>query len=185
MRARVEIALKRARWVLLLFPLFGACGGCQEDTPAVREPRRVQIERIFITYRGNALNLPARRSFDDAGALARRIFDRARSGENFIKLRNSYSDDRPKGSDVASGPYIFLNHGLKPSRTLMHVARLLRRAMGKRLGDVAFRMQVGEIALVEYDTDDYPAGWEIVLCVNRDDRTPAQVEADLKKRVPK
>ncbi len=144
----------------------------------------MQIERILISYRGNPLKIPARRSFDDAAALARRIYDRARSGENFINLRNGYSDDRAKAGGHAIGPYIFLNHGLEPSRTLKHIARMMRGFMGKRLGDVVFRMKVGEIAFVEHDDEDYPAGWEIVLCVNRDMRRPSQVEADLKKDPP-
>ena len=144
----------------------------------------MQIERILISYRGNPLKIPARRSFDDAGALARRLYDRARSGENFVKLRNGYSDDRTKNGDKGVGPYIFLNHGLEPSPTLKHVARMQRGSMGKRLGDTAFRMQVGDIAFVEHDDKDYPAGWEIILCVNRDDRTAAQVEADAKKEAP-
>jgi hypothetical protein len=175
------MSMKKVCWLLLLT----GCGACQDLEPAeVREPRRVQVERILISYRGNPLKIPARRSFDEAGALARRIFDRARAGEDFVELRNSYSDDRSESGETAIGPYIVLNHGLQPTRTLLHVARMMRGAMGKRFGDVAFRMQVGEIALVEHDDDDYPAGWEIILCVNRDDRTQERVEVDSKKTVP-
>ena len=45
-----------------------------------------------------------------------------------------------------------------------------------------FRMRDGETALVEYHTVDYPAGFEIIRCVKRDDRTEAQVAEDLKGR---
>lgn len=185
--------MKRWAWLfpaLALAPVW-ACQGEEEKgsepdrSPRVRragEPRRVLIERILISYRGNPFDINARRSLDEARSLAERVHERARKGENFIKLRDGYSDDRPAGSKAANGPYVLLNYDTPPAPTLPHLPRMERMSMGRRLGDRAFRMRDGEIALVEYHSVDYPAGYEILLCVKRDDRTEAQVAEDLKRK---
>ncbi|MHC4939609.1 MAG: peptidylprolyl isomerase [Planctomycetota bacterium] len=173
--------------IRFLLPLALLCA-CSSDDPQPRpnvrgpgEPRRVLIDRIFITYRGNPAGVDARRDLDEARRLARRLLKRARAGEDFAQLRDGYSDDRATGAEKANGPYIFMNYGEKIAPTLMHVPRLVRENMGRRLGDVAFAMQRGDIAIVEHDITDYPAGFEIILCKRRDDRTQAEVEKDLKK----
>jgi hypothetical protein len=143
------------------------------------EPRRVQIERILISYRGNPFGIESRRTLGEAQELARRIYDRARAGEKFESLRDGYSDDRAAGAEAANGPYVLLNYDIPMAPTLHHVARMERAKMGRRLGDRAFRMQVGDIALIEYDAGDYEAGYEIILCKNRDDRSEEQVAKDL------
>ena len=169
----------------LLLVLLVACSQ-PDDTPRemVRgpgEPRRVLIDRIFISYRGSPAGVEARRSLDEARALAQRLFARARSGEDFVNLRNGYSDDRSPQGETANGPYIFMNYQARIAPTLTHVARLVRENMGRRLGDVAFGMKPGEIAFVGYDPAEYPAGFEIIRCIRRDDRTKDQVAADLTK----
>ncbi|MHC4448866.1 MAG: peptidylprolyl isomerase [Planctomycetota bacterium] len=170
---------------LLLVPLV-ACSQ-QDDTPRemVRgpgEPRRVLIDRVFISYRGSPAGVEARRDLAEAHVLARRLFARARSGEDFVDLRNGYSDDRSPQGETANGPYIFMNYQAQIAPTLTHVARLVRENMGRRLGDVAFGMKPGEIAFVGYDPTEYPAGFEIIRCIRRDDRTKEQVAADLTKK---
>lgn len=153
---------------------------CAAEDPPPPEPRRVFLDRILITYRGNPFDIPAKRTLDEARRLARTVYRRAKQGEDFAKLRESFTDDRAPNGE-ANGVYILLNHGVEAAPTLMHVPRMQRGAMGKRLGDVAFRMQPGEIALVEHDASEYPAGFEIIRCLDRDDRTDEEVAADLKK----
>ncbi|MEM8883598.1 MAG: peptidylprolyl isomerase [Planctomycetota bacterium] len=174
------------RIALAIALLLGACGDPEPEPlpPRVRkpgEPRRVIVERILISYRGNPFGIESRYSLEDAEALARRVYRRARSGEDFRKLRNDYSQDRTGPIGAALGPYIVLNYGVKQAPTMPHVARMLREGLGHSFGDIAFQMAKDEIALVEYDERLYPAGFEILLCRARDDRTEAQVEEDLKK----
>ena len=174
------------RRALALLALLAACSnGDQPDKaprPGVRgegEARRIRLERILITYRGNPFDLPARRSIDEAARLAKQVLRRARAGENFVALRNGYSDDRKPGSRTAAGPYFFRNYGVDPYPTSRNIARMFRVQMGRRLGDVAFALRAGEIALVEYDEKDYPAGYEVIKVLARDDRSEEQVARDL------
>jgi len=170
--------------------MLAACGGEDVPTPdagerprvrAPGEARRVYIDRILVTYRGNPFDVEARRTLEEARRLAQSIAERARAGEDFKELRNGYSDDRADGGGVANGPYILMNYGVPIAPTLADRPRMLREAMGRRLGDVAFSMRVGEIALVEYDAEAYPLGFEVIRCLMRDDRTEEQVADDLKK----
>ena len=176
--------------IAALLVLLSAAGGCGEspregpnERPHVRgagEPRRVLLDRILITYRGNPFGIDARRTPEEARRLAHSIAERARAGEDFAELRDGYSDDRtPQG--VARGQYVLMNFGVPIGPWRPDIPRLLREAMGPRLGDVVFSMHVGEIAVVEYDPDDYPLGFEVVRCLMRDDRTEEQVAEDLKK----
>ena len=171
------------RFVALgLLAFLSACS-CEKEEPVFTLPdaRRVLLDRILISYRGNPLGIKARRSYEDARAVAERVYKRAMDGEDFVQLRQSFSDDRAANGGGANGPYILLNDGLKPAPTLPHVPRMLRKAMGKRLGDIALRMDKGDIALIRCDPEDYPAGWEVIRCAMRDDRTDEEVERDLGK----
>ena len=181
-----------SRTALLLPALITLLIACSEDPPAAQprvrqpgEPRRVLIDRILITFRGNSFDIPARRTLDEARRLARRTYERAKAGEDFDELREGFSDDRAKGGGKALGPYVLLNYDVEQDPTMMHRARMQRMAMGRRLGDTAFQMQAGEIALIEYDEVGYPAGFEIIRCLSRDDRTEEQVRADLKRGAPR
>ena len=170
--------------LLLLLP--GACRDedVENETPRVRgegEPRRVLIERILISYRGNPLGIKARRSLEDARALAHRILERARAGEDFVKLRDGYSDDRSAGAETANGPYVLLNYDIVIAPTLGPTPRMERMGMGRRFGDRAFKMNPGGIALVEHHETDHPVGYEVLLCVKRDDRDEQTVERDLQR----
>jgi len=175
-------------WILpalLLLPI-AACRDEDpaDDSPRVRgagESRRVLLERILISYRGNPLDVKARRSREDAKALAHRILERARAGEDFVQLRNGYSDDRSEGAETANGPYVLLNYDVDIAPTLPRTPRMERMGMGRRFGDRAFRMQPGDIALVEYHEKDHPVGYEVLLCVKRDDRDDKTVESDLQR----
>jgi hypothetical protein len=69
--------------------------------------------------------------------------------------------------------------------TLMTTPRMLRRAMGKSLGDAAFFMQPGDIRLIEQDPVLYPAGFEIILCLQRDERSEEEVQKDLRRPMEK
>jgi len=180
--------VKRWWWILPVVALAGLWACQAEDDPVERplvrgegEPRRVFLDRILISYRGNPFDLQSRRSLEEARILAHRLYERARAGEDFVDLRNGYSDDRHAGSETANGPYIFMNYGIPLAPTMPHIPRMERKGMGRRLGDRAFRMQDGEYALVEYHETDYPAGFEVVRCLQRDDRTEEQVALDLKR----
>jgi len=159
--------------------------GDEGDTsPRVRkpgEPRRVFLDRILISYRGNPFDIAGDRSLDEARTLAQRVYEQARTGAKFEDLRNAHSDDRLGPEHRAAGPYIFLNYDIEISPTMLETARMKRIDMGRRLGDIAFAMSRGDIALVEHHEKDYPAGFEVIRCLQRDDRTEQQVQADLKR----
>jgi hypothetical protein len=155
-----------------------------DTSPRVRkpgEPRRVFLDRILISYRGNPFRIASNRSLEEAQSLARRVYEQARSGAKFDELRNAHSDDRLGPKHLASGPYILLNYDIDISPTMPETPRMKRGDMGRRLGDIAFEMRPGDIALVEYHAKDYSAGYEVIRCLQRDDRTEEQVKKDLQR----
>jgi hypothetical protein len=158
---------RRAAWLVLL--LAGACGERPTARPAPKaepeeavvrnpkdQPRWVEFDHIFITYRDHE-RFGQVRSKEEAGRLARKVYEWARDGTDWDLLKDKYSDDRAKESGLANGPYIIVNDGLR-HRT----GQIPRAQYAKRVGDLLFTMEVGEIRLAEYHPEDCQFGWHIV-----------------------
>lgn len=167
--------------VIVCAALACGCGAEPEEAPSSTVPRgpareapkarpripegqaaRILVEHIVISFAGNARGLKSLRPRDEAERLAKSLLERIRGGADFMRLRDEFSDDRPEGAAVATGPYIYCNFGVEHRLRPDGVAELPRKDLYTRVGDIAFRLEVGETGFAEYDEKLCPYGWDII-----------------------
>jgi len=111
---------------------------------------RVEVQHLLISFAGTGTE--AARTMQEAENLASEVYARVLAGEDFEELITRYTDDSPPGiygmvADKAEagkdGPY-------------------WRKGMVAAFGNVAWRLEVGEIGIAAYDKNDSPYGWHII-----------------------
>jgi parvulin-like peptidyl-prolyl isomerase len=117
------------------------------------QPDYISVQHILIAFQGSIPGKEVTRSKEEAGELARQIFERAQGGEDFDALVKEYTDD------AYPGIYKMANTGVAPD---MANKVFPRDGMVKAFGDVGFPLAVGEIGLAEYDATSSPYGWHII-----------------------
>ena len=109
------------------------------ETRVRANPQRVEIVRIVI---------PDGEGAEDA---ARETLRRARKGEDFDRLAEEVSGERPKELSIVT-------NAVRGEPGELRVADA-----PVALGRLAFNLHLGEIGLCEYDPSESPEGWVIVL----------------------
>lgn len=150
---------------LILFVLgllvFVSCSKQPDEVPTeepeaalAQEPDRVTVQHILISFKGSAIQKPeVTRSQEEAEALAREIFERAKKGEDFDTLVKEYTDNSHPGV------YSMCNIDIVPDE---NADEYPRAGMVRAFGDVSFSLAVGEIGKTEYDPDTSKYGWHII-----------------------
>ncbi len=87
----------------------------------------------------------------EAERLAFDILARARSGEDFDKLVDEFSEDEGKT------PYTMTNAGVPPAR-----GEMSRDGMVRSFGDVSFGLEVGQVGIAEYDPVKSEFGYHVI-----------------------
>ena len=128
----------------------GAPSGPRPEKIANGEPAVITVEHVLIAFKDSGTK--ATRSKEEAQKLAYEVLNRAKSGEDFTKLRKELSDDSPTG-----GVYSLVNEGVAKQGEEFE-----RRGMVPAFGDVGFRINVNEIGLAEFDAQKSPYGWHII-----------------------
>jgi len=129
----------------------------EPDPEAVRrppervEPERVTVQHVLLGFDG-AETPGATRTREEAERLTQRVLEMARGGRSFDELVRLYSDDRH-----GDGSYVLVNYGVSPEPTENE-----RRKMVRGFGDLAFALEPGEVALVEYDRYTSPLGFHVL-----------------------
>ena len=164
--------MKRATAALMLVLGWG-CGGGADPKPESRpepqaeakpamnpepkppaanrpEPEHITVAHVLISFAGTRTD--AKRSKADAEKLAADVLARAKKGEDFDKLMKDLSDD-PGG-----GVYMMSNRGVRKG----HPDEFGRDDMVPAFGDVGFKLDVGGIAMSDYDARKSPFGWHII-----------------------
>lgn len=144
---------------VVTFVLVLAGCGAKEQTvnqtgaAEIEEPDRVNVQHILIGFKGSVSGKDITRSEDEASALAARIFERAKAGEDFDGLVQEFTDDSYPGI------YGIVNHGVEadPERRIY-----ARSSMVPAFGDVAFLLDVGDIGMAPYDKKKSKYGWHII-----------------------
>ena len=134
--------------VLLLWLLVGGW----LSPAAAKEPEFIRVQHILISFKDKVPGQPPlERTKKAAAALATELLERARKGEDFDAMVAEYTNDRHPGI------YGLINTGapLRPG------ARQ-RKEMVQKFGDIAFRLEVGEIGLVRFNSMTSPYGWHII-----------------------
>jgi foldase protein PrsA len=115
------------------------------------EPPWVKVQHILVGFKGSIHGKTIERTKAEAQALAEKLLERAKGGEDFDALVKQYTDDRYPGI------YILTNTNA-PRRG---DARM-REQMVVAFGDVAFRLGVGEIGMAAHSGVNSPYGWHII-----------------------
>jgi len=114
------------------------------------EPEHITVAHVLISFAGTRTE--AKRSKAEAEKLAGDVLARAKKGEDFDKLMKDLSDD-PGG-----GVYMMANRGARKGNP----DEFMRDEMVPAFGDVGFRLDVGAIAMSDYDAKKSPFGWHII-----------------------
>ena len=117
------------------------------------EPDHITVQHILIGFEGSVPGKSITRSMEEAEGLARELFGRAKSGEDFGELVKVYTDD------AFPGIYKMANLGVPADRGQ---GIYPRDGMVKAFGDVGFPLEVGEVGLAAYDPQASKYGWHVI-----------------------
>ncbi|HEU4339663.1 MAG TPA: peptidylprolyl isomerase [Planctomycetota bacterium] len=113
------------------------------------EPARITVQHVLIAFKGAHRAPPTvTRTQEEARALADEILGRARNGEDIAELSKEYS------SDPGGGRYTLVNTGVAKVKP----TDILRGDFIKPFVNVAFKLGVGDVGLVDYDPKKDPDG---------------------------
>ena len=110
------------------------------------DAKSVEVAHILIAFRG-AMRSSQSRSKDEAEELTADLLARALNGEDFTALSKQHSND-PGG-----GPYTMSIDGS---------VGFPRGSMAGAFGNVGWRLEVGQIGVADYDSQQSPFGWHII-----------------------
>jgi len=136
----------RAVLVLLVLLLVAMPWHARRD-----EPDRVVVQHILIGFKKSVRGKTIERTKQEAKALAEDLVRRAQEGEDFDALVKEYTDDRHPG-------IMILTNTDAPRRP---GATMRSQVMGK-FGDLAFRLEVGEVGLATYHAALSKFGWHVI-----------------------
>jgi parvulin-like peptidyl-prolyl isomerase len=139
MRSRTVVLLALSGFLVAGFPA------------QAKEPDQITVQHILIGFKYTIPNKPLERTKKEAKALAYELLDRAQAGEDFDKLVEQYTND------TVPGIMLVTNHDaprVAGGRT--------RRDLVPKFGDVAFRLEVGEVGIANFNTAVCPYGWHII-----------------------
>ena len=118
--------------------------------PAKAEPEHILVQHVLISFAGANPRIPQKRSKEEAEALAKEVFERAKKGEPFDRLMGQSDDTGP-------GQYGMSNHKIPPGQ-----GERPRQGMVPAFGNVGFQLGVGEVGLAGYHPTDSPFGWHVI-----------------------
>jgi parvulin-like peptidyl-prolyl isomerase len=123
------------------------------------EDDRITLQHILIGFKdavgfqGQPPEKAQARTQEQAKTLAYEVLDRAKKGEDFDKLVETYTDDSPPGL------YTLTNIGVLADQAAGEYGR---KNMVPAFGDVGFKLKVGEIGIADYDPATSPYGWHVI-----------------------
>ena len=139
MRSRTGILLALCCFLVAVFPT------------QAKEPDKITVQHILIGFKNRIPNKPQERSKAEAKALALEILQRAQDGEDFDALVEEYTNDTVPGIMLVT------------NRKAPQVAGGRKRSdLVPKFGDVAFRLEVGEVGMANFNTAVCPYGWHVI-----------------------
>jgi parvulin-like peptidyl-prolyl isomerase len=115
-----------------------------------KEPEFVTVQHILISF-GRKASKPVDRNKKQAEEFAWELFDRLEAGEEFDAAVKEFTDDSYPGI------YTMTNRG-----AARRANSVTREGMVPSFGDVAFKLEVGEIGMAKYHGGLSPYGWHII-----------------------
>lgn len=136
----------RTVMTLVFFCLVLAASPAQGE-----EPDKIVVQHILIAFKKSVRNKPQERTKQQAKALAHQLLDRAEAGEEFDALVKEFTND------AYPGIMIVTNAGAPR----VAGGRTRSELVGK-FGDLAFRLDVGELGVANYHATYAPYGWHVI-----------------------
>ena len=116
-----------------------------------KEPEQITLQHILIGFKNTIPNKPQERSRKEAKELAYQILQRAQDGEDFDALVKEYTNDTVPGIMIVTNNKASAVAGGRKRSDLV-----------PKFGDVAFRLEVGEVGMANFNTAICPYGWHII-----------------------
>lgn len=107
------------------------------------EPPTVLVQHVLVSFQG-VRGLDAKRSREEAEALAGQILERARAGESFQALVLEHSDDPVQPGDETPGVYRLNNRGVRDLEAERRLFRMSQAAQ-EELQQLGQRQAAGEL----------------------------------------
>jgi parvulin-like peptidyl-prolyl isomerase len=130
------------------------------EKPPRSEPDAVTVQHVLVKCAPEAApGQPSRgRTVQDARKLAEDILLRAKNGADFAELVKSYSEDPGSVKNDPPGSYVLANDGKpKPTPTAIDRATFLAGFTA-----VAFALEVGDVAMTNYDPELSSYGFHVI-----------------------
>lgn len=119
--------------------------------PPEPEPSKITVQHVLIAFEGAKMAENVTRTREEAKKLALEVLERAKKGEDIEALSKEYS------TDPGGGKYTLVNTGVAPKGD-----EIPRKQFIKPFVDVAFKLKVGGVGLVEYEPKAAPFGWHVI-----------------------
>ncbi len=126
--------------------------------PGSGEPEFVTVQHLLVAFEGTIPDKQISRSRDEAEALARDLYERARTGADFDELIRLHTDDEHPG--IYQMANFCSPSDMKAEATGEKV--FPRSLMVSAFGDTGFGLVVDEIGLAEYHPVNSKYGWHII-----------------------
>jgi len=118
-----------------------------------KEPDVIVVQHILIGFKKTVPDKPQDRTKREARALVDSLVARAEAGEEFDALVKEYTNDRYPG-------VMKLTNTFNDAPDLPDASR--RNQLVSSFGDVAFRLEPGEIGVAKYNAISSPYGWHVI-----------------------
>jgi hypothetical protein len=153
MNCQETTGFNRLAWIINIVLVITSVG-CQ-PTPESNvlpngEAKVITVQHCLIAFQHSLGDQFVARSQDEAKALAEKLLERARAGEDFAEIVKKYTND------AAPGIYRLANRGVEQR------GAYARGDMVPAFGDVGFALDVGEFGLAAYDPATSQFGWHII-----------------------
>ena len=120
-------------------------------------PEHITVDHILIGVKGPGM--PEGMTDEAARKKAYDLLAQLRAGGDWNALKRANSNDgKDPRTDMPGGPYAMANHGTQPTSDTEYP----RGNMAPAFGDVGFDLEVGEIAIADYDLRSSPFGYHII-----------------------
>ena len=131
--------------------LAAGCGGDGVVNPPPQNPQHIAVRYLLVGFNGSVPGVIVARSKAEAEALALDLHARARSGEDFGVLIETYSDSPSRDTIHAA------NYGV-----MLEAGEYQRNTLVRGFGDAAFALAPDSIGLAPWDTTANPYGWHLI-----------------------
>jgi foldase protein PrsA len=116
-----------------------------------KEPDLIVVQHILIGFGDKVPNKELDRTKKQASTLALELLDRAVAGEDFDALVKEYTNDKYPGLYQMTNKNVATRTDAIP-----------RSKMVSKFGDIAFRLEVGEVGLAKYNAISSPYGYHVI-----------------------